>query len=68
MGLYDLVLTVCLIAHPGDCRTERVNFTQGETAHSCMFLAPMEIARWSETHPGNRVTRWKCTPHGEHEI
>ncbi|WP_099866117.1 hypothetical protein [Pararhizobium haloflavum] len=68
MGLFDLVMTVCLIAQPGDCRLERIGFDQGDTAHSCMFLAPMEIARWADTHPGLQVKRWKCAPHGERDI
>jgi hypothetical protein len=68
MGLFDLVLTVCLIANPGDCRTERVSFDGGDGSQSCLFLAPMEIARWSATHPGVKVIRWKCAPHGERDV
>lgn len=58
--LINLVLTVCLADAPAQCREETLTFeSQGDVA-KCMFLAPMEIAKWSGDHPSVNVIRWKC--------
>jgi hypothetical protein len=60
MNLVDLILTVCLLAEPTNCRTEHLYFESRGSLVQCMFLAPGEIARWSERHPKLKVVRWKC--------
>lgn len=61
MDMVDLMLTVCLLADPNNCQTEHLYFESRGSLAQCMFLAPAEIAKWSEQHPGRRVVRWKCT-------
>jgi hypothetical protein len=60
MELIDLVLTVCLLANPTECRTEHLHFESRGSPTQCMFLAPPEIAKWTEEHPAFKVVRWKC--------
>jgi hypothetical protein len=60
MNLVDLSLTVCLAANPAKCRTERLHFENHGSVLQCMFLAPAEIAKWSELHPALKVVRWTC--------
>jgi hypothetical protein len=60
MNMVDLILTVCLSADPGNCRTEHLYFESRGSLMQCMFLAPSEIAKWSQEHPALKVVRWKC--------
>ncbi|HTO32367.1 MAG TPA: hypothetical protein VL202_14510 [Pararhizobium sp.] len=60
MNLVDLVLTVCELANPASCRSEHLYFESRGTLFQCMMLAPTEIAKWSEGHPGVKIVRWKC--------
>lgn len=60
MNMVDLILTVCLTAQPTNCRTEHLYFESRGSLNQCMFLAPPEIAKWTEEHPAFRVVRWSC--------
>lgn len=60
MDIIDLVLTICLMATPSNCREERLHFENKGNLLNCMFLAPTQIAKWSEEHPNLRVVKWKC--------
>ena len=59
--MVDLVLTVCLLANPTNCRDEHLYFLSRGSLVQCMSLAPPEIAKWSAVHPRHKVKRWKCT-------
>ena len=54
MDMVDLILTVCLIANPGNCRDEHLYFESRGSLFQCMMLAPSEIAKWSQEHPTSR--------------
>jgi hypothetical protein len=60
MNMVDLVLTVCLLANPSDCRTQHLFFESRGSLFQCMMLAPTTIARWSGEHPAVKIVRWKC--------
>jgi hypothetical protein len=60
MNLVDLILTVCLTAHPGQCRVEHLHFESHGSLMQCMLRAPTEIAKWAEEHPTLKIKRWKC--------
>ncbi|MGB3900472.1 MAG: hypothetical protein WA973_18195 [Mesorhizobium sp.] len=60
MNMVDLILTVCLVANPGACRDEHLYFESNGQLMNCMFLAPSEIAKWSQQHPKLKVKRWRC--------
>ncbi|MGC4026004.1 MAG: hypothetical protein QM744_13165 [Mesorhizobium sp.] len=61
MNMIDLILTVCLSANPTACRDEHLHFENRGSLLHCMWLAPLEIAKWSELHPTVKVVRWKCS-------
>jgi hypothetical protein len=60
MDMVDLILTVCLSANPSSCRDEHLYFESHGSLMQCMFLAPSEIAKWSQEHPAVKVMRWRC--------
>ena len=60
MDLVDLILTVCLISDPSRCHTEHLHFEGRGDLLQCTFLAPPQIAKWTEAHPKFRVARWRC--------
>lgn len=67
MDVVILILTVCLAVDPSNCRSEQLTFESRGDLMACMFLAPPEIAIWSEQHPALNVVRWKCAAPG-HEM
>ncbi len=56
--MIELVMTVCLLAQPGDCRKERLPFDGPLIA--CARAGQFEAATWAAQHPGWHVTRWRC--------
>ena len=60
MCFVNLIFIVCLAADPANCHSEQLAFESHGGLKQCMFLAPPEIAKWSEQHPGLNVIRWKC--------
>jgi hypothetical protein len=67
--LVNLILTVCLASNAGQCRDETLTFESRGELSKCLFLAPMEIAKWSDEHPQYNVVRWKCAyPNGEESL
>ena len=51
MNIVDLILTVCMAANGNACHDEHLYFESHGSLMQCMFLAPAEMAKWSETHP-----------------
>ena len=60
-----ILLSVCLVADPGTCREERINFSvEPASAMVCMARSQSLIAEWHSVHPGWHVDRWRCTARG----
>ena len=61
----ELVLSVCLLSTPVDCREEHLSVSLETTAPmQCMIGAQPVIAEWSVSHPKYRVAKWRCGPAG----
>lgn len=59
--LMELILAICLLGAPGDCREERLSISLEETAPmQCMIGAQQIIAEWAQTHPKWKVEKWRC--------
>jgi hypothetical protein len=58
--MIDLVLFVCLLTAPDDCRKERIAFDGGLFA--CATAGQFAAAEWINSHPRWRVVRWSCGP------
>jgi hypothetical protein len=56
----ELVMTVCLIAAPGECRKERIAFEGSLLA--CATAGQFAAAEWIATHPKWQLSRWTCGP------
>ena len=58
-----ILLSVCLMASPGTCREERVNWTfEDANFMGCLVHAQGVLAQWQTEHPDWRVQRWRCVP------
>jgi hypothetical protein len=60
MGLIELIITVCSIAHPGQCDDKHLQFASQESLRSCMSNAPPFMAQWIGDHPDVRIVKWRC--------
>jgi hypothetical protein len=58
--LVDLILTVCLVSNADQCHDETLTFESRGDLTRCMFLAPIEIAKWTGEHPQFNVVRFRC--------
>lgn len=58
-----ILMSVCLLANPADCREERLSFSFEEASFmACMVHSQQAIAEWQQAHPAWRVGRWRCVP------
>ena len=64
--MIQLLMTVCAAASPYHCKEEAMVFAEpGLTAYMCVLKGQLEIAKWSEQHPGWTVRRYSCTRAGQ---
>ena len=54
-----LVLLVCALAAPADCREERLELGAASLA-ACMATAMPVLAEWADERSHMRVARWRC--------
>ena len=61
--LYSLVISVCLISAPTDCRSYEQPVTELSSNPSTAFIqAQALVAQWLEKHPGFKLARWRLEP------
>lgn len=58
--MVDLIVTVCLLAHPGSCRDRHLLFESSGSLAACMWQAQPYLARWIGEHPNLRIVRYRC--------
>lgn len=58
--MIELVLTVCLLAAPTECREERRPFEGGILF--CAMAGQAVGVEWIATHPKWTLARWRCGP------
>lgn len=57
----ELVLMICLMTAPSDCRDEHLTLSmEAMTPQQCMLGAQPAMAEWSAAHPKYSIVRWKC--------
>ena len=54
-----LVLTLCLIASPSQCRDERP-LLEGMSVRACVMQGQHVAEEWLEDHPKWMLSRWRC--------
>jgi hypothetical protein len=61
--LYSLVISVCMVSAPTDCRSYEQPVTELSANPSTAFIqAQSLVAQWLEKHPGVRLSRWRLEP------
>ena len=61
--LYALVISVCLIADPDNCRTYEQPVIELSANPSTAFVqAQALVAKWMDAHPGFKLVRWRLKP------
>lgn len=66
--MLELVITVCLLADPGQCKDVTLVYTaENLTPMQCTMRAAPEIAKWAEAHPGYFAKRWTCRRAGKEQ-
>jgi hypothetical protein len=61
--LYSLVISVCMISTPTDCRSYEQPVTDLSSNPSIAFIqAQSLVAQWLEKHPGVKLARWRLEP------
>ena len=58
--MVELVVTVCLLAHPATCERFPLPFVPPMSLRECMRQAPPHLASWERDHPRWRIRRFVC--------
>lgn len=57
--MIELVFVACLQHQPESCRDRSLLFTETGLM-TCIVHAQVELAKWVETHPREKVREWRC--------
>ena len=64
--MIEIAAAVCLIAEPARCKDISLTYeTQSVSVFACAMYGQSELAKWSTSHPGWRVSRWRCGEAGQ---
>ncbi len=58
--MVDLIVTLCLLAHPGSCSDRHLLFESRGSLEECMREAQPYLATWMREHPNLRIARYHC--------
>ena len=58
--MIELIITVCMISAPSDCRKERMPFDGSLMA--CASAGQIVAAGWLKLHPRWRLASYSCGP------
>jgi hypothetical protein len=61
--LYSLVISVCMVSTPTDCRVYEQPVTELSANPSTAFIqAQTLVAQWMDKHPGFKLDTWRLEP------
>lgn len=61
--IYSLMISVCMLSAPSDCRSYEQPVTELSANPSMAFIqAQTLVAQWMEKHPGFRLSNWRLEP------
>jgi hypothetical protein len=61
--LYSLIISVCMVGTPTDCRVYEQPVTELSANPSTAFIqAQALVAQWMDKHPGFKLARWRLEP------
>ncbi|MEM8843322.1 MAG: hypothetical protein AAGD47_16285 [Pseudomonadota bacterium] len=58
--MISLVFVTCLIGAPINCVKRDLPIYEDISPIACLMGAQAELARWRESHPGQRIVEWRC--------
>ncbi len=59
--MLELVVAVCLIGQPSQCKDVVLNFeADNATPMQCALYGQAEMAKWLAEHPNYRIMKWRC--------
>ncbi|NNG05900.1 MAG: hypothetical protein HKM95_17610 [Inquilinus sp.] len=59
--MIELVLVVCSLLQPDDCRFQRPGFESVYgSMRTCVIQGQIAAVRWQDQNPDWRVRRWTC--------
>jgi hypothetical protein len=67
MNLIELVVTVCAVGLPNQCKDQHLPFSADMSLNQCVMSAQPYIAQWINTHPKWVAVRWRCDYGGADE-
>jgi hypothetical protein len=60
-----LAFSACLVDNPAKCKDVELVYSAEEvTQMQCLMTAPVQLAKWNESHPRWRTQRWTCRQGG----
>ena len=60
MTFFDVVLAVCMLSDPSQCREQRIQYESYGSLQECVFEAQFYIAQWQASQPGWEIRNWRC--------
>lgn len=66
--MLSIILSGCLIAHPGQCRDFKIPVDFLMPSKYCTMAAQPVVAQWSAEHPQWEIKSWKCQPSTLHDL
>ncbi len=65
----EIVLYVCLLADPKQCKEERLpQLIASQNPAACATISTPYMAQWMGEHPGWKLIRWKCDRPGSRSL
>ena len=60
--MIELLMVVCAAVSPFNCKEQHLGpyFEPGLTVMVCAMKGQKEIAKWTRTHPGWKIRRYRC--------
>jgi len=63
-----IIISACLISDPAVCKDYKIPLLSGIDPTRCALYAPAHFGKWSNEHPGWRITKWRCGPASAQDI
>jgi hypothetical protein len=64
--MIELVATICLMSAPERCRDMTLTFeAENVSPLACVMNGQIELSKWTEGHPGWKISRFTCRPAGQ---
>ena len=60
MNIFDIVMGICLLSDPTNCRDQHLQFESYKSLNECVFDAQFYIASWQAENPGWKIKNWRC--------